>query len=41
MAFERVYLEMLTFRRFPEGLFTGSEGRMNALGTLLRPVPRR
>jgi spermidine synthase len=41
MAFERVYLEMLTFRRFPEGLFTGSEGRMSALGTLLRPVSRR
>ena len=36
MAFERVYLEMLTYRTVPEGLFTGSEGRMNALAALLR-----
>jgi spermidine synthase len=41
MAFERVYVEMTTYRRFPEGLFTGSEGRMNALTALLRPVNRR
>jgi spermidine synthase len=41
MAFERVYLEMLTYRKVPEGLFTGSEGRMNALTALLRPVSRR
>ncbi len=41
MAFEKVYLEMLTYRTVPEGLFTGSEGRMNALAALLRPVSRR
>lgn len=41
MAFERVYLEMLTYRTVPQGLFTGSEGRMNALAALLRPVARR
>jgi len=41
MAFEKVYLEMLTYRTVPEGLFTGSEGRMNALTALLRPVARR
>jgi spermidine synthase len=41
MAFERVYVEMLSYRRYPEGLFTGSEGRMNALATLLQPVGRR
>ena len=41
MAFERVYVEISRYRRFPEGLFTGSEGRMNALATLLRPVARR
>ena len=41
MAFERVYLEMLTYRKVPEGLFTGSEGRMNALTGLLQPVPGR
>jgi spermidine synthase len=41
MAFEKVYLEMLTYRSVPKGLFTGSEGRMTALAALLRPVARR
>ena len=41
MAFEKIYLEMVTYRRFPEGLFTGSEGRMGVLRSRFRPVARR
>jgi spermidine synthase len=41
MAFEKVYLDMLAYRTFPEGLFTGSEGRMSVLGTRFRPVVPR
>jgi len=41
MAFQQVYLDISTYRRFPEGLFTGSEGRMNVLRSRFRPVVRR
>jgi len=38
MAFEKVYVEITAYRTFPEGLFTGSEGRMNVLRSRFRPV---
>jgi len=38
MAFEKVYVEISAYRTFPEGLFTGSEGRMNVLRSRFRPV---
>src|SRR5437879_5815870 len=37
MAFQRVYRDMLTYRKFPEGLLVGSGGRIDALRTLLPP----
>jgi hypothetical protein len=37
MAFEKVYLDMVAYRRFPEDVFTGTEGRMNALRALVGP----
>ncbi len=37
MAFQRIYRDMLTYRKFPEGLLTGSGGRIDALRTLLPP----
>jgi spermidine synthase len=36
MATPRIYADMVSFRRFPEGLLIGSDGRMDALRTLLR-----
>jgi spermidine synthase len=36
MAHPRIYSDMLTYLRFPEGLLVGSEGRIEALRTLLR-----
>jgi spermidine synthase len=39
MLYPKIYKEILAFRRFPEGLIVGSPGgRMDALGTLLRPA---
>jgi len=38
MAFEKVYVEISAYRAFPEGLFTGSEGRMSVLRSRFRPV---
>jgi spermidine synthase len=35
MAFQRIYRTILSYRKFPEGLFVGSTGRMDALRTLL------
>ncbi len=37
MAFQGIYRDILTYRRFPEGLLVGTGGRMDALRTLLRP----
>jgi spermidine synthase len=36
MAFQRVFTELLSYRKFPKELFHGSEARMDALRTLLR-----
>jgi spermidine synthase len=36
MAFQKVFADVLTYRRFPEDLFRGSEPRIDALRTLLR-----
>jgi len=41
MAFEKIYVDLSAYRTFPEGLFTGSEGRMNVLRSRFRPVVRR
>jgi spermidine synthase len=42
MAYPKIYRDMLTYRKFPEGIIVGSPGgRMDALRTLLRPgAPR-
>src|SRR3989442_12586821 len=37
MAYQGIYRTILAYRRFPDGLFTGSTGRIDALRTLLRP----
>ncbi|HYR90119.1 MAG TPA: SAM-dependent methyltransferase [Terriglobia bacterium] len=37
MAFQGIYRTILAYRRFPDGLFIGSTGRIDALRTLLRP----
>src|SRR5205823_8174217 len=37
MAFQQIYRTILGYRKFPDGLFVGSSGRMDALRTLLRP----
>ena len=36
MAFQKVFADVLSYRRFPNDLFHGSEGRLDALRTLLR-----
>jgi spermidine synthase len=36
MAFQRVFAEVIAYRRFPEDLFRGSEARLAALRALLR-----
>jgi spermidine synthase len=36
MAFQKVFADVLTYRRFPDDLFRGSEAHMDALRTLLR-----
>jgi spermidine synthase len=41
MAFQQIYLDISTYRSFPEGLFTGSEGRLGVLRSRFRPVVRR
>ncbi len=38
MAYQRIYRNLLSYRRFPDGLMTGSAGRMDALRTLIRPL---
>ena len=35
---QKIYRDVLRYRKFPEGLFSGNEGRMSALRTLLAPV---
>jgi spermidine synthase len=37
MAYQRIYKDLVTYRKFPEGMMTGSTGRMDALRTLIRP----
>jgi spermidine synthase len=41
MAFEKIYVELSAYRTFPDGLFTGSDGRMNVLRSRFRPATRR
>jgi len=36
IAYQRIYRDILAYRKFPEGLIIGSGGRMDALRTLLR-----
>jgi spermidine synthase len=36
MAFQKVFANVMTYRRFPDDLFRGSEARLNVLRTLLR-----
>ena len=36
MAFQKVFAEVMSYRRFPEDLFRGSEARLAVLRTLLR-----
>jgi spermidine synthase len=36
MAFQKVFAELLTYRKFPKELFHGSDARIDALRTLLR-----
>ncbi|MGA2713725.1 MAG: SAM-dependent methyltransferase [Bryobacteraceae bacterium] len=37
MAFPQIYRNLLSYRRFPDGLLTGAAWRMDLLKTLLRP----
>ena len=37
LAYQQIYLDIIAHRRFPEGLFAASPGRLAALRTLLRP----
>jgi spermidine synthase len=37
MAYQQIYKDLVTYRKFPEGMMTGSTGRMDALRTLIRP----
>ncbi len=37
MAFQGIYRTILSYRKFPDGLFAGSTGRIDALRTLLGP----
>jgi len=37
MGYPKIYKQVLAYRKFPEGLLSGSGGRMNALRTLLHP----
>ena len=42
MAFQGIYRQILSYRRFPEGLLVGSAGgRMDALRTILAVPPRK
>jgi hypothetical protein len=36
MSHPQIYLDLVANRRFPEGLLVGSQGRMDAIRTLLR-----
>lgn len=38
MAFQNIYRDMLTYRKFPEGLLVGSGPRFDALRTMLPPA---
>ena len=39
MTTPKIYRDILTYRKFPDGLLTGSGGRIDALHTLVRPLP--
>ena len=39
METPKIYRDILTYRKFPDGLLTGSGGRFDALHTLVRPLP--
>ncbi len=38
MSYQKVYRNILAYRKFPDGLLVGSGGRIDALRTLLRPI---
>jgi len=40
MAFPQIYKSILSYRRFPDGLFTGAAWRITALRTLM-PAPSK
>jgi spermidine synthase len=39
MAYQKIYSDLLSYRKFPEGLIVGTGGRIDALRTLIRPAP--
>ncbi len=41
MSFQKIYLDILAFRQFPEDLLTGTGGRMDALRTMLATAPKK
>ena len=41
MSFQSTYQDILSFRRFPDGLLDGAGGRMDALRVLLASTPRK
>jgi spermidine synthase len=38
MAYQKIYSDILAYRKFPEGLLVGTGARMDALRTLIRPA---
>ena len=40
MAYQRIYQDLLSCRKFPVGLLVGTGGRIDALHTLLPPGKR-
>ena len=38
MAYQKIYSDILSYRKFPEGLLVGTGARMDALRTLVRPT---
>jgi len=38
MAYLKIYSDILSYRKFPEGLLVGTGGRIDALRTLIRPA---
>jgi hypothetical protein len=40
MQSPKIYRDIMTWRRFPEGLLTGTGGRIDALRTLIHPLAK-